>query len=97
MSKLTRQDILKLAKLSRLQLTDAEVKQLEIEIGSILKYVEQLQSVNLDGIEPTYQVTGLKDVTRADKVIDYQANPTDLLKNAPVTEKSHFKVKRMVN
>jgi Asp-tRNA(Asn)/Glu-tRNA(Gln) amidotransferase C subunit len=42
-------------------------------------------------------VTGLKDVTRPDEVVDYQAQPGDLLTNAPATEKDQFKVKRMVN
>jgi aspartyl-tRNA(Asn)/glutamyl-tRNA(Gln) amidotransferase subunit C len=97
MSKLSRDDILKLAQLSRLQLSDDEVGQFEEEIGAILKYVEQLQTVDLDGLEPTYQVTGLKDVTRPDEIVDYQASPKDLLKNAPSIEKNHFKVKRMVN
>lgn len=97
MSKLSREDILKLAKLSRLKLTDAEVHQFQSEIGEILKYVEQLSKIDLKGVEPTYQVTGLKDVMRKDEVVDYQATPKDLLKNAPKTEDNHFKVKRMVN
>ncbi len=96
MSKLSREDILKLARLSRLQLTDDEVKQFEAEIGSILQYVELLQDVDLKDVEPTYQVNGLKDVTRADEVIEYQADPKALLKNAPDTEGDHFKVPRMV-
>lgn len=96
MSKLSRDDILKLARLSRLELTDEEIAQFESEIGAILKYVEMLQTVELDGLEPTYQVTGLKDVTRPDEIVDYQATPEDLLKNAPQTENKHFKVKRMV-
>ncbi len=97
MSKLSREDILKLAKLSRLELTDEEVTLFEGEISAILQYVEQLQSADLEGLEPTYQVTGLKDVTRADEVVAYQASPDDLLKNAPSTEAKQFKVKRMVN
>jgi aspartyl-tRNA(Asn)/glutamyl-tRNA(Gln) amidotransferase subunit C len=96
MSKLTRDDISKLARLSRLKLTDAETEQFTKEIGAILKYVEQLQSVDLDDVEPTYQVTGLKDVTRPDVVREYGPVQADLLKNAPATEDGHFKVKRMV-
>jgi aspartyl-tRNA(Asn)/glutamyl-tRNA(Gln) amidotransferase subunit C len=96
MSKLTREDILKLAKLSRLELTDDEVTHFEAEIGSILEYVEMLQKADLDDIEPTYQVTGLKDVTRKDQEVSYQAKPADLLKGAPATENNQFKVKRMV-
>jgi aspartyl-tRNA(Asn)/glutamyl-tRNA(Gln) amidotransferase subunit C len=96
MSKLTRDDILKLARLSRLELNEEEVAQFTKEIGAILKYVEQLQGVDLDGVEPTYQVSGQQDVTRPDVVRNYGPTPADLLKNAPATEGAHFKVKRMV-
>jgi aspartyl-tRNA(Asn)/glutamyl-tRNA(Gln) amidotransferase subunit C len=96
MSKLSRQDILKLAQLSRLELSEDEISQFETEIKAILEYVELLQTVNLEGVEPTYQVTGLKDVTRPDELIDYGYSLPDLMKNAPATEKDHFKVKRMV-
>jgi len=97
MSKLSREDILKLAKLSRLTLTEQEVDQFAEEIGAILEYSAQLHSVDHQGLEPTYQVTGLTDVMRPDEIVDYQANAKDLLKNAPATETNHFKVKRMVN
>ncbi len=96
MSKLSREDILKLAKLSRLTLTEEEIEQFASEIGAILEYSSQLQSVDNQGLEPTYQVTGLKDVMRPDEIIDYQATPEALLKNAPDSEKKQFKVKRMV-
>ena len=96
MANLTTEDILKLAQLSRLHLSEEEVEQFKVEISDILQYVEQLQSVDLTGIEPTYQVTGLTNVTRPDKVNDYGYTPAQLLENAPATEAGHFKVKRML-
>ena len=96
MAKLTNDDVLKLAKLSRLHLTDEEVEKFKSEITAILGYVEQLQNIDLDGLEPTYQVTGLSNVTRKDEVIDYGTSPEELLKNAPKTEKGSIKVKRML-
>jgi len=96
MANLTRDDILKLARLARLQLSDEEVEQFRSEISSILGYVEQLQKVDTKGLEPTYQVTGLKNVMRADEVKDYGATKEDLLKNSPAIEKGHFKVKRIL-
>ena len=96
MSKLTREDILKLAQLSRIHLSDEEVTEFEAEIASILEYVEQLQKNDLKGVEPTYQVTGLSDVTRPDEVIDYGYDLPTLMKNAPATQDDHFKVKRML-
>ncbi len=96
MAKLTRDDVLKLAQLSRLQLTDDELDQFATEITEILAYVEQLQSVDLDAYEPTSQVTGLTNVTRPDQVKDYGASPKQLLENAPATENGHIKVKRVI-
>ncbi len=96
MAKLTREDVLNLARLSRLHLTDDEVVRFQKEIEAILGYVEQLQSVDLDNLEPTSQVTGLVNVTRADVEKDYGATPSDLLKNAPATQDAHIKVKRML-
>ncbi len=96
MSKITRDDVLKLAKLSRLTLTDSEVEQFAAEMSAILQYVEQLQSADVAGLEPTYQVTGLKNVMRPDEEKSYGPDPAQLLKNAPSIEKSHFKVKRMI-
>lgn len=96
MAKLSREDILKLARLARLELTDAEVEEFSEELSAILQYVEQLQSVDVDSLQPTNQVTGLTNVTRADEVKDYGYEPSDLLKNVPQTEDSQIKVKRMI-
>lgn len=97
MAKLTREDVLKLARLSRLHLSDEEVDRFQKEITAILGYVEQLQSVDLKGVIPTSQVTGLQNVMRPDEVKDYGASPEDLLKNAPATQDGHFKVRRMLS
>lgn len=87
---------MKLARLARIKLTDAEVDRYAKEIGAILQYTEQLQAVDLDGIKPTSQVTGLVNVMRADEEINYGTTPADLLKNAPATEGNYLKVKRMI-
>ena len=96
MSKLTREDVLKLAHLARLKLTEEEVEHLQVEMNSILQYVAQLQEVDLSEFEPSYQVTGLKNVMRPDEVIDYGVPRESLLKNVPSKEDGHIKVKRMI-
>jgi aspartyl-tRNA(Asn)/glutamyl-tRNA(Gln) amidotransferase subunit C len=97
--KLSRDDILKLARLSRLKLSEDELSQYQKEISSILDYVEQLDSVDVKGLTPTYQVTGLTskgaNATREDKVIP-QVEQKELFKNLPSTEGGHIKVKRMI-
>ena len=96
MAKLTREDILKLARLARLRLSDKETEAFQDEISEILGYVEMLQSVDTEGLDPTYQVTGLSNVTRPDEEVAYGADQLELLKNVPKTEKSYIKVKRMI-
>jgi len=96
MAKLTREDVLKLARLARISLTDDEVGEFSGELSAILQYVEQLDSVDTDGLKPTNQVTGLTNVMRADEVIDYGYQPLDLLKNVPQTQDRLLKVKRMI-
>jgi len=96
MAKISSEDILKLAKLSKLQLSEAEIEKFKDEISAILDYVEKLSSVDTEGLEPTSQVTGLENVTRSDEIIDYSAKPKELLSNAPSTEKNQFKVKRIL-
>jgi aspartyl-tRNA(Asn)/glutamyl-tRNA(Gln) amidotransferase subunit C len=61
-----------------------------------LDYVEVLNQVDVAGLEPTYQVTGLKNVTRPDEIKDYGYEPRGLLKNAPATQDNQFRVKRIL-
>jgi aspartyl-tRNA(Asn)/glutamyl-tRNA(Gln) amidotransferase subunit C len=96
MSKLSRDDVLKLARLSRLKLTEEEIEKYRTELSSILEYVQMLNAVDVAGLEPTYQVTGLKNVTRDDEIKPYQAKPDDLLKNAPAVYEKQFKVRRVL-
>jgi len=96
MADLTREDVLKLARLARLTITDEEVEKYRSELSEILKYVEQLQSADVDGLEPTSQVTGLKNVMREDEIVDYGVSPDDLLRITPNKQGRHVKVKRMI-
>jgi aspartyl-tRNA(Asn)/glutamyl-tRNA(Gln) amidotransferase subunit C len=96
MAQLTRDDILKLGHLARLDLTEAEIEEYLLELTEILQYVELLQSVDVSGLEPTNQVTGLINISRGDEIVDYGYKVSDLLGGVPVVEKDHIKVKRMV-
>lgn len=96
MADLSKDDVLKLARLARLDLTDEEVSEFTSELAEILQYVEQLDSVDTKGLLPTSQVTGLVNVTRPDEIRDYGYKPRDLLQNAPATQDDQLKVKRMI-
>ena len=96
MSKLTRDDVLKLAALSRLKLTESEIVKFSVELSEILNYVEVLDKADTRGFKPTYQVTGLKNVMRKDEIIQYHAKPEELLKIAPDSLDGQYKVKRVL-
>jgi aspartyl-tRNA(Asn)/glutamyl-tRNA(Gln) amidotransferase subunit C len=85
-----------LAQLARLALSDDEVEEFRKELSEILQYVEQLQQVDISGLKPTNQVTGLTNVMRDDKVRDYGYKAKDLLKNVPQVQDDMVKVNRMV-
>lgn len=96
MAKLSRDDIFKLANLARIKLTDSEADSFAEEITKILDYVEQLETVEVDDLKPTHQVTGLTNVWREDETIDYGYSPDELLKNVPKLKDRYIQVGRMI-
>jgi aspartyl-tRNA(Asn)/glutamyl-tRNA(Gln) amidotransferase subunit C len=97
MAKLSRDDVLKLARLARLHLTDDEVKRYQDELNDILSYVDMLQKTDTKGLEPTSQVTGLTNVMRPDEIVDYGYAPDDLFENLPAHDGRYIKTKRILN
>lgn len=80
---LTREQVLKIAKLARLGITEAEVEKYQVQLSGIISYIDKLNEVNTDGVEPTSQVTGLLNCFRKDEVLSEPlANPDDLLANS---------------
>jgi len=96
MAQLSRDDVLHLAELARISLSDDEVEEFSSELSAILQYVEQLSNVDVSGLKPTNQVTGLTNVMRDDEVKDYGYKPEDLLRNVPQVQANQLKVRRMI-
>ncbi len=94
--KLLRDDVLKLARLANLSLTEKEVAQYQEELSAIFEYIEVLNDADVDGVEPTAQITGLENVARKDEIRIQLATPQELLKNLPDREDDYIKVKRMI-
>ncbi|MDO8499395.1 MAG: Asp-tRNA(Asn)/Glu-tRNA(Gln) amidotransferase subunit GatC [bacterium] len=61
-------EVRKIAHLARISLTEAEEKRHAATISAVLDYMKILNEVDTAGVEPTFQVTGLEDVLREDKV-----------------------------
>lgn len=96
MTQLSKDDVQHLAQLSSLQLGDDEIDSLRTDIGNILEYVNQLSELDTTGVEPTYQVTDLENIWRADVVDDYGINRDDLIALAPESDKNQIKVPKVL-
>lgn len=81
---LSHDDVRHIAKLARLNLSDAEVERFSRELSSILDYIDQLQEVDTSNVEPTAQVTGKTNNFREDEVTEQQADPEALLATSPL-------------
>jgi len=67
-TKLTDDGVRHIAKLANLTLTEDEVKKLQKQLSETLDYIKVLDELDTSKIEPTSQVTGLKKISREDKV-----------------------------
>jgi len=96
--KLSKEEIQHIANLARLELSDEEIVVYGEQLSNILNYIGQLQEVDTTGVEPTAQVTGLEDVFREDKIVEWNKKEVDLaLKQSPEMENEQTKVKRILN
>ena len=96
MADITKDTVKKLAKLSSIGLSEQEVEAMTTELTSIVGFVEELQSVDVEGVEPTFQVTGLQDAFRADEVKPVLVSREELLANAPAQQDGYIKVPRVL-
>ncbi len=88
-------DVMNIAKLSRLALTDEEVKLYSSQLNGILQYVEKLKELDTEGIDPTSHVLDLRNVMREDKAVP-SLPVEDVLKNAPDRKDGFYRVPRII-
>jgi aspartyl-tRNA(Asn)/glutamyl-tRNA(Gln) amidotransferase subunit C len=86
-----RAQVLHVAKLARLRLTDEEVERMSGELSTILEAIEQIAELDLEGVEPTSHVIDLENVLRPDE--PRPCLPRDrALENAPDATDDGFRV-----
>lgn len=96
MTSISRDTVLYLAQLSNITLTDDEVETLPGDIGEILTYVEKLNELDTDLVEPTYQIGELENVWREDNIDMYGLTREALLAGAPDADKNQIKVPKVL-
>jgi aspartyl-tRNA(Asn)/glutamyl-tRNA(Gln) amidotransferase subunit C len=96
MSKISKEQVEQIAVLARLELSEAEEKKFQDELSHILDYVETIQKADVKDVEPTANVTGLKNVYREDKKIPSKLARDVILSNAPDKKDGYIKVKSVL-
>ena len=94
--KLSREEVLHIARLARLGLSEAEVEKAREQLSNILENFEVLKQVDVSGVPPTAQSITLSNVMKDDKP-DSSLPPTQILANAPQKEEDFFKVRAVLD
>ena len=85
----------KIGRLARIRIEEDEVAKYQDELNVILGFVEQLNEVNVDGVEPMTSVTPMRLRRRDDAVTD-GGYPEKIVANAPLSEDNFFMVPKVV-
>lgn len=95
MPDISREEVLHIARLARLELSDTELERMREQLNSILTYIDRLRALDVTGVEPTSHAVPLVNVMRDDEVVP--CFPQDeMLRNAPDRVGELFRVPRII-
>lgn len=89
-------DVIKVANLARLEITEAEAERFQGQLDQVLAHVEQLENVDVSGIEPTAHANPVFDVMREDVARQPDFSADEALQNAPERSQDQFKVVKVI-
>lgn len=92
MAKLTKNQVLHVAQLSNLKLTDAEIEKFTPQLDKIIEFVATLSEVDTNDVEPTSQTTGLKNILREDIIKSDESLSQDEALSGTEGHNGYFKV-----
>jgi len=93
--RITERDVEKVASLARLHFSDEEKKKFRVQLEQILTYVEQLNELNTENVEPTYFVQHTGDAMREDQV-KASLPREEALRNAPAKAHGFVRVPKVI-
>jgi aspartyl-tRNA(Asn)/glutamyl-tRNA(Gln) amidotransferase subunit C len=92
---LSEKDVQYVAKLARLEVTAEEVAKYTQQLGNILQYVEQLNQLDTNSVEPLTHPLDVKNVFRED-VVCPSLTQQEVLSNGPEVQSGHFRVPKIM-
>lgn len=93
---ITREDVLHLAELSSISLNESQIEPLIKDLDNIVNYFSQLDELNTENVEPTYQCFDMQNVWREDNIVDFEAKREDLLALTTESEDNQIKVPKVL-
>jgi aspartyl-tRNA(Asn)/glutamyl-tRNA(Gln) amidotransferase subunit C len=92
---ISREEVMHIAKLARLQLSEDEIKRFQIELGKIIEYFDQLKKLDTENVPPMTHAVPLENVLREDQVKE-SLPAEEALQNTPEKKNSYFQVPKVV-
>jgi aspartyl-tRNA(Asn)/glutamyl-tRNA(Gln) amidotransferase subunit C len=92
MARLSKADVLHVAKLAKLNLTESEIKKFLPQLSSVVEHISELSKVDTSRVEPTSQTTGLTDVFRGDEIKESNITQDKALSGTEQIYNGYFKV-----
>ena len=96
MTKISKEDVKKVAQLARLELNEGEIKNHAEQLEKILEYIKQLERIQTDDVPCTTRAIEVVNVLREDEKKDSDCTE-ELLELGPSTEDQYFKVPKIIN
>lgn len=93
--KIDRKDVEKLAHLSRLELTEQELVDMESDMNKMLQFVDKINELDLEGVEPLAYMSDEVNILREDEV-KQDITHDEALKNAPDKDTDYFRVPKVI-
>ncbi len=94
--KITEEQVKKVAKLARLDLTEQEVKEFTAQLESILQYMEKMNQLDTENVEPLAHCLPITNCFREDEIKE-SLNVSQALANAPQSDGQFFKVPKILD
>ncbi len=93
---ITREDVLHLAELSSISLDESQIEPLKKDLDNIVNYFSQLDELDTDNVEPTYQCFDMQNVWREDNIEEFEAKRDNLLALTVESEDNQIKVPKVL-
>ena len=93
---ITREDVVHLAELSNISLAEDQIEPLIKDLDNILGYISQLDELDTENVEPTYQCFDMQNVWREDEIEKFEAKREDLLALTRESEDNQIKVPKVL-